>query len=62
MDKKNFEHLQGKYVKLTLKPNNFRLDGTIDALFDDCFQFTTKQQTGYIEYEQVAQVTWTEGC
>jgi len=60
MDKSNFEQLEGKFVKLLLKPNGFKLNGKIDKIYPDCFQFTTKQQSSFIEYDAVMSVIWTE--
>jgi len=63
MDRKNFEHLVGKpNTKILLKPQGFRLVGTVDELFDHCLRFTTHQQTSYIDYDSIMSVIWTEGC
>jgi hypothetical protein len=56
MKREFFKQFEKKHVKLILKPHGFRLDGTIDALFEDCFQFTTKQATSYVEYDAVMSI------
>ena len=61
MERKNFEHLVKKpNTKILLKPQGFRLIGVIEELYDDCFKFTTCQQTSYIDYDSVMSVIWTE--
>ena len=54
MEKAIFVKHKGRLVKLGLKPNNFTITGTIDAVFDDCIEFTTNQKTSYLEFESIA--------
>ena len=61
MQKEIFEKLKGVEVKVVLKPKGFVLDGIIDAVFEDCFEFTTKQKTSYIDFESVMNVTKKHG-
>jgi len=52
MNRKVFENNLGKYVRITLKPH-FILEGTIDYVFDDCFEFTTTQKSSYLDFDQI---------
>ena len=54
MHKEFFLKHEGHIVTIKLKPNYFALTGKIDAIFEDCFQFTTSKKTSYIEYNTVA--------
>lgn len=56
MQKEIFEKQLGKKIKLVLKPKNFALNGVIDAVFDDCFEFRTEQKTSYITFDLVNSV------
>jgi hypothetical protein len=53
MDKRIFEANIGKKIIIVLKPNNYVLIGTIDQVFDDCFSFTTKTQTSYLDFDAI---------
>jgi hypothetical protein len=57
MRKDIFEKHKGQTVKLILKPNSFALTGIIETVFDDCFQFKTPQETGYITFDKVEYLT-----
>ena len=57
MQKDIFEKYKGQTVKLVLKPNSFALTGKIEAVYDDCFQFKTSQEMGYIDFEKVEYLT-----
>lgn len=57
MQKDIFEKHKGKKVKLVLKPNSFALTGIIEAVYDDCFQFKTPQETGFITFDKIEYLT-----
>ena len=57
MQKDIFEKHKGQTVKLVLKPNSFALTGIIKDVFNDCFQFKTPQETGYIAFDKVEYLT-----
>lgn len=42
---------KGKLVTITLKPNNFVLNGTIVDVFDDCILFRTNQKDSYLDFD-----------
>jgi ubiquinone biosynthesis protein UbiJ len=56
MEKDILEKLKGQCIKLSLKPNSFILTGVIDAVFEDCIQFTTRQQTSYIDIDTIGAI------
>ena len=57
MNKAIFEKYKGKHVRIRLKPNHFALDGTIDEVFEDCFQFSTSQKTSYLDFDAIEYIT-----
>ena len=56
MNRQIFEKHMGQHVKIVLKPNFFAIDGIINRVFDDCFEFTTRQRTSYIDFDNVASI------
>jgi len=60
MNKELFVKNLGKHVKIGLKPDNFILDGTIDNVFDDCIEFTTKQKSSYIDIDTIGSLILME--
>jgi len=55
MNRELFEKVKDKHIRLVLK-DGFRLDGTIDEVFDSYFEFTTPQKSSYIDFDNVAMV------
>lgn len=53
MQKSFFQRYKGKKVNLRLK-DGFNLTGTIDDVYEDCFEFTTSQGTSIIIFEEVS--------
>lgn len=56
MHKQIFEKFLGKKVKIVLRPNNFGLVGTIDAVFEDCIEFRTSQQSSFLAFDKVTSI------
>lgn len=46
-----FVENKGKQVTITLKPNNFVLNGKIVEVFDDCILFRTYQKDSYLDFD-----------
>ena len=61
MDKDIFKKYKGKYVKIGLKPNNFTLSGYIDEVWEDCFEFRTKQKTSFLDFDAVISIIPKDG-
>jgi ribosome maturation factor RimP len=53
MNRELFVRNVGKYVTIALKPDNFKLTGTIDNVFEDCIEFTTTQKSSYIDIDRI---------
>jgi hypothetical protein len=53
MNRELFVKNVGKYVTIGLKPDNFKLSGTIDNVFEDCIEFTTTQKSSYIDIDTI---------
>lgn len=59
MDKIIFKRYEGQFVKITIKPRDFTLYGTIEAVFDDCIEFRTDQKTSYLNFSNITSlVPW----
>ena len=54
MNKNIIEKFEHKNVKLILNNTGFVLYGYINAVFDDCIEFKTKQKVSYIEFIAIA--------
>ena len=52
MKKELIEKFVGQHVKLELT-NSYVIDGIIDAVHDDCFEFHTKKKRSIIRFEAV---------
>ena len=56
MKKEHVEPFKDKHVKLQLN-DGFVIDGVIDAVYDDCLKFTTKQKTSLIKFQMIAMLS-----
>jgi len=61
MDKQIFKKYEGRFVKITIKPNDFTLYGHIGAVFDDCIEFRTDQKTSYLSFSNITSLVPWEG-
>ena len=61
MDQVIFKKHEGHCVKITVKPKDFTLYGTIDSVFDDCIEFRTDQKTSYLNFSNITSlVPWED--
>ena len=59
MNRVIFKRYEGQFVKITIRPRDFTLYGTIEAVFDDCIEFKTSQKTSYLDFSNITSlVPW----
>ena len=56
MERNALEKFKSRQVQLRLKPSGFFLQGTIDAVYNNCFEFSTNQKTSLIDIDSVISV------
>lgn len=60
MEKEHLGKFLGKPVKL-VKKDGFILNGTIDAVYNDAIEFTTKQATSLISLDSIQETVLFNG-
>jgi len=56
MQKELFEEFKGTNVIISIKPNDMALKGIIDAVFDDCIEFRTPEETSYMTFDKITSI------